>query len=58
MLVLSRREDDKILFPNLGISVQIVRIDGKKARVGVQAPRDVHILRHELSYCSICRCRK
>jgi len=49
MLVLSRKEDDKILFPNLGISVQILRIEGNKVRVGVDAPRDVKILRHELA---------
>ena len=49
MLVLSRKEDDKILFPNLGITVQILRVDGSKVRVGVDAPQDVKILRHELA---------
>lgn len=49
MLVLSRREDDKILFPSLGISVQILRVDGNKVRVGIDAPRDVRVLRHELA---------
>ncbi len=49
MLVLSRKEDDKILFPNLGISVQILRVEGNKVRVGVDAPKDVKILRHELA---------
>lgn len=49
MLVLSRKEDDKILFPNLGITVQILRVEGSKVRVGVDAPRDVKILRHELA---------
>ena len=49
MLVLSRREDDKILFPNLGISVKILRVEGNKVRVGVEAPRDVRVLRHELA---------
>lgn len=49
MLVLSRKEDDKILFPNLGITVQILRVEGSKVRVGVDAPQDVKILRHELA---------
>jgi len=49
MLVLYRKEDDKILFPNLGISVQILRVDGNKVRVGVDAPPEVKILRHELA---------
>lgn len=49
MLVLSRKEDDKILFPNLGVSVQILRVEGNKVRVGVDAPPEVKILRHELA---------
>lgn len=49
MLVLSRKEDDKILFPNLGISVNILRVEGNKVRVGVEAPPEVKILRHELA---------
>ncbi|MEM8669981.1 MAG: response regulator [Planctomycetota bacterium] len=49
MLVLSRRESDKILFPSLGISVEVLRIQGNKARLGVEAPDDVPILRHEIA---------
>ncbi len=48
MLVLSRSQDDKILFPALGISVHVLRVDGGKVRVGVDAPPEVKILRHEL----------
>ncbi len=48
MLVLSRRQDDKVLFPNLGISVHILRVEGNKVRVGVDAPPEVKVLRHEL----------
>ena len=49
MLVLSRRESDKILFPSLGISVEVLRIQGNKARLGIEAPDDIPILRHELA---------
>lgn len=49
MLVLSRREDDKILFPHLGISVHILKVAGNKVRLGVKAPSDVKVLRNELS---------
>src|SRR5438128_191077 len=49
MLVLSRRVNDRILFPNLGITVHILRIEGNVARVGIQAPPDVTVLRHELA---------
>lgn len=49
MLVLSRGPKDKVLFPNLGITVEILRVSGNRVRVGVNAPDDVRILRHELS---------
>ncbi|MHB8897612.1 MAG: response regulator [Thermoguttaceae bacterium] len=49
MLVLSRRQDDKIIFPNLGITVEILRIAGQSVRIGVEAPSDVRVLRHELA---------
>lgn len=48
MLVLSRRKDDRVLFPNLGISVHILRVDGNRVRIGVEAPPEVKVLRHEL----------
>ncbi|MEO0529184.1 MAG: response regulator [Planctomycetota bacterium] len=48
MLVLSRRQDDKILFPALGISVHLLRVDGGRVRVGIDAPPEVKVLRHEL----------
>ena len=47
MLILSRKETECI---HLGddIVVTIVRINGDKVRIGVQAPSDVKILRNEL----------
>lgn len=52
MLVLSRRETEKILFPSLGISVEVLKIQGRKTRVGINAPADIPIIRHE---CSVKR---
>jgi carbon storage regulator CsrA len=52
MLVLSRRPGDKILFPDLNIAVQILQTNGKTVRVGVNAPPDVAVLRHELAGAS------
>lgn len=49
MLVLSRGRNDKIVFPNLGITVEILNIGGSKVRVGVDAPPNVTVLRHELA---------
>jgi carbon storage regulator CsrA len=48
MLVLARREGEKIIFPNLGITLEVVRVKGNTARLGVRAPEDVTVLRYEL----------
>jgi carbon storage regulator CsrA len=47
MLVLSRRESEKILFPTLGISVEVLNIQGRKTKIGIDAPADIPVLRHE-----------
>jgi carbon storage regulator CsrA len=49
MLVLSRKETDKIVFPTLGITVEVLRIRGNVAKIGVDAPSEVPIYRHELT---------
>jgi carbon storage regulator CsrA len=49
MLVLSRGVDDKVVFPHLGITVQILRIAGNKVRLGVDAPPRVRVLREEIA---------
>ena len=49
MLVLSRKENEKVVFPQLGIAVQILRVAGGKARLGVEAPHDVSVVRHEIA---------
>lgn len=49
MLVLSRRESDKILFPTLGISVEVLRVQGNRTRLGITAPTNVPVLRHEIA---------
>ncbi len=48
MLVVTRKEKEKVLFPSLGIAVEIVRVSGKAVQVGVEAPDYVRILRAEL----------
>ena len=48
MLVLSRGPDEKIVFPNLGITVQILRIAGNRVRIGVDAPSHIRVLREEI----------
>ena len=48
MLVLSRREADKVLFPALGITVEVTRVQGKTVRLGIDAPKEIRIVRGEL----------
>jgi carbon storage regulator CsrA len=48
MLVLSRRINEKIVFPGLDIAVQLLSMQGNVARIGIEAPPDVKVLRDEL----------
>ena len=48
MLVLSRKTNESIHFPDLGISIEILQSNSRKVRVGVQAPVEVKIIRDEL----------
>jgi len=48
MLVLSRRLNEKILFPGIKASVQVVAVKPGVVRLGVEAPPDVTILREEV----------
>jgi carbon storage regulator CsrA len=48
MLVLSRGQNDRIVFPSLGITVEVVKLAGSRARLGVVAPKSIRVMRHEL----------
>jgi len=47
MLVLSRKESEKIILGD-DIVLTIVRVSGDRVRLGIQAPKDMLILRQEL----------
>ena len=47
MLVLSRKERQRILLGD-NITVTIVRLTGDQVRLGIDAPRDIRVLREEL----------
>lgn len=53
MLVMSRRKDQKIVFPGLGITVTLVGVRGNTARLGVDAPRDIDVLREEIADATV-----
>jgi carbon storage regulator len=47
MLVLSRRERERIRLGN-SIVVTVVRVNGDRVRIGIEAPDDMLVLREEL----------
>ncbi len=49
MLVLSRGRNDKVVFPTLGITVEILRVLGNKVRLGIDAPKSIPIVRSEIA---------
>lgn len=48
MLVLTRRVSEKFIIGN-NIVITIVRVEGGQVRVGIDAPRDVSIVRAEIA---------
>ena len=49
MLVLSRGNRERIVFPSLGISIEIIKIAGNRVRVGIDAPSDIAVHRSEVA---------
>lgn len=47
MLVLSRKPTERIQIGD-SIVVTVVRVDGNTVRLGIEAPHDVRVYRHEL----------
>ena len=50
MLVLSRRENEKVLFPELGITIKVIKTKGNQVRLGISAPQSIKVLRGELAF--------
>jgi carbon storage regulator len=51
MLILSRKRNERIILhlPDQTIAIVVVAVQGNKVRLGVEAPRDVTVLREELA---------
>ena len=48
MLVLSRKQNEKIIIGDC-VTLTILKIRGKTVRIGIEAPRDIHVVRGELA---------
>ncbi|QDU55096.1 response regulator [Aeoliella mucimassa] len=48
MLVFSRRANEKISFPEIGITIHFIRIQSGSAKVGIDAPPQIRIVRDEV----------
>ncbi|MEM6468675.1 MAG: carbon storage regulator [Planctomycetota bacterium] len=48
MLVMTRRLNDRVVFPALGISIELIRASKSRAQLGIFAPKGIRVLRHEL----------
>ena len=49
MLVLTRRSNERLSFPQVGITVHFIRVQAGHVKVGVDAPRDIAIVRDEIA---------
>ena len=48
MLVLSRKQGERIVVPECGLTITVLEILGARVRVGIAAPSNVTILRAEI----------
>lgn len=48
MLILSRRVNESIDFPALGITVSVASVQGSRVRIGITAPPHISVMRSEL----------
>jgi len=49
MLVLTRKESEEIVIPELGVSFRILNVRGGRVSVGITAPKDRTVLRGEVA---------
>lgn len=45
MLVLTRRENEEIVIPGLDVKIKIIKVQGSRAKLGVEAPQEVRVIR-------------
>lgn len=48
MLVLSRKQTESVVLPDLGITIRVLKVAGNRVQIGIDAPKEVRVLRGEL----------
>jgi carbon storage regulator len=48
VLVLSRRLHESIVLAGLNVTVTVVALKGDRVRIGIEAPKDIPVMREEL----------
>ncbi len=48
MLVLSRKQEEKIVIGDGSITITVIKIQGDKVQLGIKAPKEVSIHRKEI----------
>lgn len=49
MLVLTRKQNESIVLPDLNLTIRVSGISGGRVRLAIDGPRDVHVLRKEVA---------
>jgi carbon storage regulator CsrA len=49
MLVLTRKQEEKICIGN-GITITVLKMKGQSVRLGIEAPKEVRVIRGELQF--------
>ncbi len=52
MLVLSRKQNEKIVLPGLGITIEVLKVSGNNVKIGIAAPRNINVVRGEITASS------
>lgn len=45
MLVLSRKENEEIQLPELGVKIRVLRTGKSSVKIGIEAPSEVRVMR-------------
>ena len=68
MLVLSRKLGEGVVLPDCGVTVTVLSVEGRRVRLGVNAPQSMGVYREEIlermccedafRACPLCRQRR